>query len=146
MALSGSLPQINLGVQDSDENIRFKESHWEEPDESANVTDNVPVNTDIHVTRSGTEWILHISNVSGKFAIRNVLRESSGPTSFTKHYVNTGNTKLHRTIKRSDKIRQSSKEVDQNYPIAAQSDTAYAQDSQSDIRICEKKVVKGIFF
>ncbi|GFV03907.1 hypothetical protein TNCV_4227141 [Trichonephila clavipes] len=46
-----------------------------------------------------------------------------------------------RTVKRSDEICESSKEVGQNYAITAQSDTAHAQDSWTDIHICENKVV-----
>ncbi|GFW07542.1 hypothetical protein TNCV_3916751 [Trichonephila clavipes] len=36
-------------------------------------------------------------------------------------------------VKKSDKVCESSKETGQQYPIAAQSDPAHAQDSETDI-------------
>ncbi|GFV80973.1 hypothetical protein TNCV_2269571 [Trichonephila clavipes] len=64
------------------------------PEEIANllkcsVTDNCPVNPNTYVARDGIEWIPHNSNVPGRFATRNVLRQSSGPTSFAKHNINS---------------------------------------------------------
>ncbi|GFU37259.1 hypothetical protein TNCV_4272581 [Trichonephila clavipes] len=48
---------------DSDEDIRLSEYDCEESEESSDEIDNIPVNPD--VSRSGTEWIPHNSNVSG---------------------------------------------------------------------------------
>ncbi|GFY34660.1 hypothetical protein TNCV_1373511 [Trichonephila clavipes] len=48
---------------------------------------------------------------------------------------------MHRTIKRRDKICESSKEAGQNYLITDQGDTAHEQNPYSDIRICDSKVV-----
>ncbi|GFV03748.1 uncharacterized protein TNCV_1876961 [Trichonephila clavipes] len=76
----GELPCSNL---DSDEDIRSRE----ESEKSADVTDNIPVNPDKYITKEGTEWIPHNSNVPGRFATRNVLRQNSGPTSFMRHNV-----------------------------------------------------------
>ncbi|GFW43161.1 uncharacterized protein TNCV_1349251 [Trichonephila clavipes] len=73
---------------DSDENISSNESDGEESEESADTIDNISVNPDIYVARDGTKWIPHNSNVPDRFVTRNVLRQSSGPTSFTKHNVN----------------------------------------------------------
>ncbi|GFX18626.1 uncharacterized protein TNCV_3310871 [Trichonephila clavipes] len=72
-----------------DEDIRSSESDCEESEESADVIDNTPVNPVIYVARDGTECIPHNCNVPGRFATRNVLRQSSGgSTSFAKHNVN----------------------------------------------------------
>ncbi|GFX74957.1 uncharacterized protein TNCV_1845291 [Trichonephila clavipes] len=57
--------------KESDEDIRLSES---ESKESADEIDNISVNTDIYVTRNGTEWIPHNSNVPGRFATPNVLQ------------------------------------------------------------------------
>ncbi|GFT82886.1 hypothetical protein TNCV_4434351 [Trichonephila clavipes] len=65
---------------DSDEDIRFSESDGQKSEESADVSDNISLNSDIYVARDGTDWIMHISNVTGRFATRNVLQQSSGPT------------------------------------------------------------------
>ncbi|GFV58593.1 hypothetical protein TNCV_646671 [Trichonephila clavipes] len=83
----GELSCYNL---DSDENIRLRESYCEVSEESADVTDNIPVNLDIYVARDGTGWILYNCNVFGRFVTPNVLRQSSGPTSFGKHNGNVG--------------------------------------------------------
>ncbi|GFU72545.1 hypothetical protein TNCV_22271 [Trichonephila clavipes] len=48
----GELPCSNL---DSDEDIRLSESDYEESEESANVIDNIPVNSDIYDSRDGTD-------------------------------------------------------------------------------------------
>ncbi|GFU79963.1 hypothetical protein TNCV_578431 [Trichonephila clavipes] len=45
------------------------------------------INPDIFVARDGTDWIPHNSNVPGKFATQNVLRQSSGLTSVANHNV-----------------------------------------------------------
>ncbi|GFW61314.1 uncharacterized protein TNCV_4136321 [Trichonephila clavipes] len=75
----------------SDEAIKLDESDCEESEESADVIDNIPVNPDILFTaRDGTEWIPHNNNAPGRFETRNLLRQSSGPTSFAKHKVNDG--------------------------------------------------------
>ncbi|GFV30198.1 hypothetical protein TNCV_96751 [Trichonephila clavipes] len=72
MAFGGSLPQINLGVQehfenesdgnqkscsnlDSDKDIRLSESDCVESGESADKLDNIPVNPESYVARDGTE-------------------------------------------------------------------------------------------
>ncbi|GFV87685.1 uncharacterized protein TNCV_779691 [Trichonephila clavipes] len=70
---------------DSEEDIRLSESDCEESEESADEIDNIPVNPDAYIVRYGSEWISH---VPGKFVTRNVLRQSSGLASFTKHYLN----------------------------------------------------------
>ncbi|GFT86805.1 uncharacterized protein TNCV_4163841 [Trichonephila clavipes] len=81
----GEMSSSNLG---SDEDTRLSESDCEETEEcSTDVIDNILVNPDIHVARDGTEWIPHNSNVPGRFATRNALRQSSGPTSFAKDNV-----------------------------------------------------------
>ncbi|GFT38304.1 uncharacterized protein TNCV_2638661 [Trichonephila clavipes] len=67
---------------------RLNEIDCEVSEESVNVINNIPINTDAYVARDDTEWIPHNSNDSGIFATRNALRQSSGPTSFTKHKVN----------------------------------------------------------
>ncbi|GFW86149.1 hypothetical protein TNCV_1969571 [Trichonephila clavipes] len=64
-----------------DEDIRLNESDCEESEESANVVDNISVNPSIYVVADG-------SNVPDIFVTRNILRQSSGPTSFAKHHVN----------------------------------------------------------
>ncbi|GFV63602.1 uncharacterized protein TNCV_625971 [Trichonephila clavipes] len=69
---SGELSCSNL---DSDEDMRLSESDCEESKENADVIDNIPVNLDIYVTRDGTEWIPHNSNVPGRFATRNVFEK-----------------------------------------------------------------------
>ncbi|GFT48257.1 hypothetical protein TNCV_4708301 [Trichonephila clavipes] len=66
-------------VENSDKDIILSERVYEESDESADVINNIPVNPVIYVARDGTEWILYISNVSGRFVHRNVLRQSIGP-------------------------------------------------------------------
>ncbi|GFS82886.1 uncharacterized protein TNCV_289111 [Trichonephila clavipes] len=72
----------------SDEDIRLNESDCEESEESADEIHNIPVNPDIYVTRDDIEWIPHNSNVPGRFVTQNVLQQSSGRTSFTKHNSN----------------------------------------------------------
>ncbi|GFV63048.1 hypothetical protein TNCV_1239711 [Trichonephila clavipes] len=54
----------------------------------ADIIDNIPVNTDICQASYDTEWIPHNSHVPGRFVNRNVLRQSSGPTSFTNRNIN----------------------------------------------------------
>ncbi|GFU09660.1 hypothetical protein TNCV_5027091 [Trichonephila clavipes] len=44
---------------DSDEYIRLRESDCEEPEESANEIDNIPVIPDTYVVSYDTEWIRH---------------------------------------------------------------------------------------
>ncbi|GFU89226.1 uncharacterized protein TNCV_2896741 [Trichonephila clavipes] len=73
---------------DYDDDIRLSESDCEESEESADVICNIPVHPDIYVARNDKEWIPHNSNISGKFATRNVLGRSSVPTSVAKHNVN----------------------------------------------------------
>ncbi|GFV59509.1 uncharacterized protein TNCV_4791271 [Trichonephila clavipes] len=73
---------------DSDEDIRLSERDCEESNEKTDIIDYIPVNPDIYIAKDGTEWILHNSNVPGRSPIRNVLRQSSSPTSFMKHNVN----------------------------------------------------------
>ncbi|GFW37501.1 uncharacterized protein TNCV_861081 [Trichonephila clavipes] len=73
---------------DSDEDIRLSESDYEESEESADIIDNIPVNPDTYIARDGTEWTPHNSNAPGRFAARNILRQSSGPPNFAKHNVN----------------------------------------------------------
>ncbi|GFV94732.1 uncharacterized protein TNCV_3864551 [Trichonephila clavipes] len=70
------------------EDIRLKESDCEESEENGDIIDNIPVSPDIYVARDGTEWIPYNSNVPGRLATRNALRQSSNLTSFTKHNVN----------------------------------------------------------
>ncbi|GFW20770.1 hypothetical protein TNCV_1049911 [Trichonephila clavipes] len=41
-----------------------------------------------YFTRDDTKWIPRNSNVPDRFATRNVLRQSSGPTNFAKQNVN----------------------------------------------------------
>ncbi|GFU12037.1 uncharacterized protein TNCV_2095121 [Trichonephila clavipes] len=69
---------------DSDEGVRLSDSGCEESEEKTDIIDYIPVNPD----SDGTEWIPYNSNVPGRFANRNVLRQNSGPTSFAKHTVN----------------------------------------------------------
>ncbi|GFY06186.1 hypothetical protein TNCV_3108651 [Trichonephila clavipes] len=75
---------------DSDEDIRFSENDCEESEESVDIIDNILVTSDIYIymARVDTERISHDSTAPGKFAIRNVLQQSSDPTSFAKHNVN----------------------------------------------------------
>ncbi|GFX20491.1 hypothetical protein TNCV_3488481 [Trichonephila clavipes] len=70
-----SFLRINLSFAnlDSDEDIRLRKSDCEESEKSAEITDNIPVNPDIYITRDGTEWIPHSSIVSGRFMTRNVF-------------------------------------------------------------------------
>ncbi|GFX87409.1 uncharacterized protein TNCV_3369781 [Trichonephila clavipes] len=68
---------------DFDEDIRLNESDCEESKEK-NIIDYIPVNPDRYIATDGTEGIPHNSNVPGRFATRNVLQQSSGPTSFEK--------------------------------------------------------------
>ncbi|GFV41983.1 hypothetical protein TNCV_2751641 [Trichonephila clavipes] len=44
---------------DSDEDISLNESGCEEFEEGANVIDNIPVNSDVYVSRDGTYWTLY---------------------------------------------------------------------------------------
>ncbi|GFX92124.1 uncharacterized protein TNCV_1740441 [Trichonephila clavipes] len=81
----GELSCYNL---DSDEDIRLSESDCKESEQSADVIDNIPENPDKYVARDCIEWIPHNGNVPGRFATRNVLRQSSGPTRFRKHNIN----------------------------------------------------------
>ncbi|GFV24913.1 hypothetical protein TNCV_883791 [Trichonephila clavipes] len=53
---------------DSDEDVRLNESDCEESEESADVIDNISVNSDIYVAKDGIEGIPHNSNVPGRFA------------------------------------------------------------------------------
>ncbi|GFU70536.1 hypothetical protein TNCV_2511921 [Trichonephila clavipes] len=69
MMVTGSL------YLDSNEDIRLKESDCEESEESSDLIDNIPVNSDINVASDGTEWIPRYSKVPGGFATRNVLRQ-----------------------------------------------------------------------
>ncbi|GFV66366.1 hypothetical protein TNCV_1478301 [Trichonephila clavipes] len=73
----GELPCSNL---DYNEGIRLSESDCEESEESAHEIDSFPVNLDIYVSKHDT----HNINLPGIFATRNVLRQISDPTSFTK--------------------------------------------------------------
>ncbi|GFX18765.1 uncharacterized protein TNCV_3019231 [Trichonephila clavipes] len=68
--------------------VRLNESYCEESEESADEIGNIPVNPDVYVARNGIEWVPQNSNVPGRFVTLNVLRQSSGPTSFAKHNVN----------------------------------------------------------
>ncbi|GFT28574.1 uncharacterized protein TNCV_429681 [Trichonephila clavipes] len=68
----------------SDEDIRLSETDYEESEEKTDIIDYIPVNPVTYIARDSTEWIPNNSNVPGRFAIRNVLRQSSGPTSFVK--------------------------------------------------------------
>ncbi|GFV75239.1 uncharacterized protein TNCV_295541 [Trichonephila clavipes] len=79
-------PSLSIGNRNCDEDIRLHKC--DQSEERANVSDDIPVNPDMHVFRDGTEWIRHNSNVPGKFATRNVLPQSSGPAGFGKHNVN----------------------------------------------------------
>ncbi|GFV60573.1 hypothetical protein TNCV_3472081 [Trichonephila clavipes] len=47
--------------------IKLNECDCEESEETADVTDNIPVNSDTYVTRADTEWIPKNSNVLGRF-------------------------------------------------------------------------------
>ncbi|GFU79954.1 uncharacterized protein TNCV_578341 [Trichonephila clavipes] len=81
----GELSCSNL---DFNEDIRLSESDCEKSKESADEIDNIPANPDIYVARDGPECIPHNGSVHGRFVTRNVLRQSSGPTSFAKHNDN----------------------------------------------------------
>ncbi|GFW82568.1 uncharacterized protein TNCV_1794611 [Trichonephila clavipes] len=70
-----------------DEDIRLGESDCEESKET-DVIDYIPVNPDIYADRDGAELIPRNSNVPGRFAIRNILLQSSGATRLPKHNVN----------------------------------------------------------
>ncbi|GFW92849.1 uncharacterized protein TNCV_1736421 [Trichonephila clavipes] len=70
------------------EDVRLSESDCKEYKEKTNIIDYIPVNPDIYIARDDTEGIPHNSNAPGRFATRNVLQQSSGPTSFAKHNVN----------------------------------------------------------
>ncbi|GFX33130.1 transposable element Tc3 transposase [Trichonephila clavipes] len=65
-----SVGEKNFPLANSDEDIKLNKSDCEESEESANVIDNIPVNPDTYVSRDGTEWIPHNSNVSGRFATK----------------------------------------------------------------------------
>ncbi|GFS99233.1 hypothetical protein TNCV_1600721 [Trichonephila clavipes] len=59
---------MNLSAaSNSDEDIRLNENDCKEFEESAAVIDNIPANSDIYVTRDGTEGIPHNINVLGRF-------------------------------------------------------------------------------
>ncbi|GFW69926.1 hypothetical protein TNCV_1403791 [Trichonephila clavipes] len=58
--------------RDSDKDIKLNENNCEESEKIADVIDNIPVNSDIHIARDGTDWIPHNSNVPGRFAPRTV--------------------------------------------------------------------------
>ncbi|GFX61297.1 hypothetical protein TNCV_1171361 [Trichonephila clavipes] len=58
-----------------DEDMRLNERDCEESEESADVIDNILVNPDIFATRDGKVWILHNTNLPGRFATRNVWRQ-----------------------------------------------------------------------
>ncbi|GFU35642.1 uncharacterized protein TNCV_2099381 [Trichonephila clavipes] len=84
----GHLSSSLVETENSDEDLRLSESDCEEFEESADIINNIPVNFDIYIARDSTEQIPHDSNAHDRFASRNVLRQSSSPTSFTKHSVN----------------------------------------------------------
>ncbi|GFX81174.1 hypothetical protein TNCV_1911661 [Trichonephila clavipes] len=63
---------------DSDEDISLRESDYEKSDESADRFDNIPINQCLSGAGDDTECILHNCRVPGRFATRNVLRQSSG--------------------------------------------------------------------
>ncbi|GFW28674.1 uncharacterized protein TNCV_3713891 [Trichonephila clavipes] len=73
---------------DSDEDITLSESDCKESEENTDIIDYIPVDADIYISRDSTEWIPRNSNVPGRFVTRNVLRQSSGSTSFAKNNVN----------------------------------------------------------
>ncbi|GFV17553.1 uncharacterized protein TNCV_2385261 [Trichonephila clavipes] len=75
---------VGSTMMDSDEDIRLSETDYEESEEKTDIIDYIPVNPVTYIARDSTEWIPNNSNVPGRFAIRNVLRQSSGPTSFVK--------------------------------------------------------------
>ncbi|GFW13853.1 uncharacterized protein TNCV_2097341 [Trichonephila clavipes] len=69
----------NQADVNSDEDIRLNENDYEESEESADVIDNIPVNSDRYVARASIEWIPHKSNVPGRFTTKqwyNKLRET----------------------------------------------------------------------
>ncbi|GFX62114.1 uncharacterized protein TNCV_2228401 [Trichonephila clavipes] len=80
--------ELSCSNLDSDEEIRLSESDCEESEESADIIDNIPVNSDIYIARDHTEWKPPNSNVRNRFTTRYVLQQSSGSTSFVKHNVN----------------------------------------------------------
>ncbi|GFV05840.1 hypothetical protein TNCV_5035791 [Trichonephila clavipes] len=69
---------VIVTIVNSDEDIRLSEMYCKESD---------LVNPEIYFVRDGKEWVSHSSNIPGRFVIRNVLRQSNGSTSFTKHNV-----------------------------------------------------------
>ncbi|GFU68316.1 hypothetical protein TNCV_834431 [Trichonephila clavipes] len=69
---------------DSDEKIKLSESDCEESEEKEDIIVNIPVKPDIYIVRNVKEWAPQNSYFPGRFATRNVLRQSSGPTSFAK--------------------------------------------------------------
>ncbi|GFW85881.1 uncharacterized protein TNCV_1623251 [Trichonephila clavipes] len=73
---------------DSDEDIILSESDCEETEEKTDIIDAIPVNSEIYIAKVSIEWIPYNSNVPERFATRNVLRQSSGTTSFAKHNIN----------------------------------------------------------
>ncbi|GFX37732.1 uncharacterized protein TNCV_3115831 [Trichonephila clavipes] len=82
-----SIRFLEVTEKHSDGGIRFSESDCES-EERADEIDNIPVNPYIYVARDGTEWKPHNNDLPDRFATRNVLRQSRGPTNFAKHYVN----------------------------------------------------------
>ncbi|GFX20773.1 hypothetical protein TNCV_78301 [Trichonephila clavipes] len=67
--------------------MRLSESDCKESEEKTDMIDYISVNHDIYIARDGTECIPHNRNVPSRFENGNVLRQSSGPTSFAKHNV-----------------------------------------------------------
>ncbi|GFV57808.1 hypothetical protein TNCV_3071871 [Trichonephila clavipes] len=83
MRVTGFLGIVQIN-RDSDEDIRLSESDCEESEEGADVIENIPVNPDIYDATDGIECTPYNNNVPGTFATRNVLPQSSSPTSITK--------------------------------------------------------------
>ncbi|GFT34336.1 hypothetical protein TNCV_3676761 [Trichonephila clavipes] len=83
-----------VSVENFNEDTKLSKSDCEESEENADEIDNIPVNFDVYVIRDGPKKIPQNSDVPGRFAARNVLRQSSGVTSFPKIRSYIANTRV----------------------------------------------------
>ncbi|GFV30927.1 hypothetical protein TNCV_4013611 [Trichonephila clavipes] len=83
------LIRYEFETADSDEDISLNERDYEDSEESVELIENIPINSDKYITSDSTKLVPHNSNVPGRFATLNVLRRSIGQTSFAKHNVDS---------------------------------------------------------
>ncbi|GFU36511.1 hypothetical protein TNCV_796141 [Trichonephila clavipes] len=97
-----------ISERHSDEVIRLSESYYEESEESTDIIDNIPVNSDVYVAKDGAKWIPH--NKAGTTLSRYYLRrgEISGINVFIGYIVRASNKEPEKKVKLKTKIENSS--------------------------------------